>query len=254
MRRSARRMPWQWAAIPASLGLASGLHAAADPAPSAQPAFPCELHIFPTTEIIDASPEYGKAVGAEHSLVAGALTALQSSGSGKLRAPAVQQMQVILSPEAQVRELSAAGVASILKLPDGTKIVAEPVLPAPFGDPPADPVQRQAYQDYWHAMKKGTPLRPATGSCYRELIVSSISIAKGLGSLKFSSAFVYRVFGDDHREVRLSDGENSILKPQDFPAMSEDKAPEANAALRAAFVRNFTEWVGRRVHPLVVRF
>jgi hypothetical protein len=208
----------------------------------------CELHIFPTNEIIDSSPNYN---GAQPSilgaLVGGAISAAQSSGSGKLRATALEQMQTYLTPEDQINELKDAGVLSTLKLPPDTKIVDEDVLPAPFGSSPKDPVLLKAYKEYWIAMKKGTTIKTSASPCYRELIISSISISKGLGSLKFSSAFVYRTFNDQHSETHLFDGEHSVPKPERFPAQSSDAVSDARAALRTAFTQNFSEWVAHRV-------
>ena len=228
------------------------------PGPAAAAAPSCELHIFPTNEIIDSSPDYFDIPGTQPgvgapiagllgALVGGALTAAQSSGSGKLRATALEQMQAYLAPEVQVDELRMAGVVGTLKLPADTAIVAEPVLPAPFGPTPTDPAQKQAYKDYWEAMKKGRAIRPSASPCYRELIISSISISKGLGSLKFSSAFVYRTFDSDHAEMHLFDGEHSVPKPEGFPALSADTVNDANMAMRHAFSQNFAEWVAHRV-------
>lgn len=227
------------------------LNAAVSPVPSVPPAPACELHIFPTDEIVDASPDYLSQTSSQTSvlgaLVGGALTAIQTSGSGKLRSTALEQMRAYLKPETQVQELTAAGVVSVLKLPSDTRIVAEAALPAVYGDRPEDPAASRIYKGYWNAMKKGAPVQPSPAPCYRELIITNISIAKGLGSIKFSSGFVYRVFDGGHSETHLYDGENSLPKPDHFPAQQNDDQSETQAALRAAFTRNFTEWAGRRV-------
>ncbi len=214
--------------------------------PEASPS--CELHIFPTNEIINSSPDYFGQAGIMGAVVGSALTAAQSSGSGKLRVSALEQMQTYFTPGTQIRELTAAGVLSTLKLPPDTKIVEEAVLPAPYGAP-QEPSLKQAFRDYWKAVKNGTPIRPSSAPCYRELIIASISISKGLGSLKFSASFVYRIFDDQHAEIHSFDGENSVPRPEAFPARTgdTDAVSAADAGLRTAFVANFSEWVARRV-------
>jgi hypothetical protein len=171
--------------------------ASALPVTPPQAAAPCELYIFPTNEIIDASPQYGSdmdAYGLIGFAVGAVLTEAQQAGSGKLLGRALDQMRSYLAPEAQIGALEQAGVLQTLKLPPDTRITNGGVLPAMWGEAPAEPVQRQAYKDMWAAMKKGRAIREAQSTCHSELIIASISVSKGLGSLKFSSSFVYRVW------------------------------------------------------------
>ncbi|MGQ7474055.1 hypothetical protein ACTGYR_11500, partial [Streptococcus suis] len=88
---------------------------------------------------------------------------------------------------------------------------------------------------------------PSTSTCYRELIIVSLSVAKNLGTLKITSEFVYRTFDAQYVETHLYDGENSVPKPDRFPAQPGVSEAEAEAALKEAFRANFVTWVARRV-------
>lgn len=134
-----------------------------------------------------------------------------------------------------------------LKLPPDTRITNGGVLPAMWGEAPAEPVERQAYKDMWAAMKKGRAIRETRSTCHSELIIASISVSKGLGSLKFSSSFVYRVWDGKGGAVREFDGDNAVPKPAKFPARTPEEMDEASEALRSAFKANFAAWVARRV-------
>ena len=206
---------------------------------------PCELHIFPTNEIIDGSDDYFSGVGSVglgNVLGSAVLTSIQSSGTGKLKAQALEQMKAYLTPQSQIEELKAAGVLIVLKLPADTKIVEEAPLPRAYVTP-KDPALLPAYTEYMTALKKSRAIKISTSPCYRELIIVSVSVAKNLGTLKFASEFVYRTFGSDYSETHLYDGQNSVPKPANYPAQPAD----AEGVLKSAFRTNFVEWVARRV-------
>ena len=213
---------------------------------SGQPSV-CELHIFPTNEIIDSSNNYNDGnQGLAGALIGGLLSAAQSGGSGKVKASALEQMKAYLPPAAQIEQLKIAGVLSVLKLPADTKIIEEAPLPRAY-QKPADPALLPAYTEYMTALKKSRAIKPSTSPCYRELIIVSLSVAKNLGTLKVTSEFVYRTFDAQYVELHLYDGENSVPKPDRFPAQPGVSDEEAAAALKEAFRTNFVTWVGRRV-------
>ena len=206
---------------------------------------PCELHIFPTNEIIDGSENYFSGVGSAglgNALASAVLTSAQSSGTGKLKAQALEQMKTYLTPQSQIEELKTAGVLVVLKLPADTRIVEEAPLPRAY-ETPKDPALLPAYTEYMTALKRNRAIKASTSSCYRELIIVSVSVAKNLGTLKFASEFVYRTFDADYSETHLYDGQNSVPKPANYPAQPAD----AEGVLKSAFRTNFKEWVARRV-------
>ncbi|MFZ5794829.1 MAG: hypothetical protein ACOY4B_10235 [Pseudomonadota bacterium] len=207
----------------------------------------CELHIFPTNEIIDSSNSYNDSDhGLAGVLIGGLLSSAQSGGTGKLKVPALEQMEAYLPPAAQIEELKIAGVLSVLKLAADTKIVEEVPLPRAY-QKPSDPALLPAYTEYMTALKKSRAIKPSTSTCYRELIIVSLSVAKNLGTLKITSEFVYRTFDAQYVETHLYDGENSVPKPDRFPAQPGVSEAEAEAALKEAFRANFVTWVARRV-------
>ncbi|HWU02910.1 MAG TPA: hypothetical protein VN222_09250 [Novosphingobium sp.] len=220
----------------------------------------CELHVFPTKEIFDDSYHRDSGVyvgGLLTNVIANAVvSSIVSSQNAHLakdkpRAEALAQLPSYLAPDEQTKALEKANILATLKLPANTKIIQEGVLPAPFGETPKEPEQAKIYKQYWAAIHKGAPIAVTTpttvNTCYRELIVSSITIKKGGNSFKLLSAFVYRTFDKNLSESGLYDGENGVLKPDAFPAQSEDKIAEASTAIQTAFSDNFSAWVERRV-------
>lgn len=227
--------------------MASANAAAASQAPLSGQTTVCELHVFPTNEIIDSSNSFNDSDhGLAGVLVGALLSSAQSAGTGKLKASALEQMKAYLPPAAQIEELKIAGVLSVLKLPADTKIVEEAPLPRAY-QKPSDPALLPAYAEYMAALKKSRAIKPSTSICYRELIIVSLSVAKNLGTLKVSSEFVYRTFDAQYVESHLYDGENSVPKPDRFPAQTGIPDAEAEAALKEAFRTNFIRWVARRV-------
>ena len=226
---------------------ASANAALASQAPVSSQTTACELHVFPTNEIIDSSNSYNDS---DHCLagvlIGGLLSSAQSGGTGKLKASALEQMKAYLPPAAQIEELKIAGVLSVLKLPADTKIVEEAPLPRAY-QKPSDPALLPAYAEYMTALKKSRAIKSSTSACYRELIIVALSVAKNLGTLKITSEFVYRTFDTQYVESHLYDGENSVPKPDRFPARPGVSDAEAEAALKEAFRMNFTAWVARRV-------
>jgi hypothetical protein len=217
----------------------------------------CEMHIFPTKEIFDASYNNDSGIYVGGGLLTSVIgsvivSTINSARNARLakdkpRAAALAQLPSYLAPDEQVKALKKANMLTTLKLPADTRIIQEGVLPAPFGSTPTDPDQASVYKRYWAAIHKGTPIAAATTPSYRELIISSITISKSGGSFKFLSAFVYRTFDKNLSESGLYDGENAVPKPDAFPAQAEDKVSEASVAIQTAFSDNFAAWVARRV-------
>lgn len=77
--------------------------------------------------------------------------------------------------------MKIAGVVSVLKLPADTKIVEEAPLPRAYHTP-SDPALLSAYAEYMTALKKSRGIKPSGSTCYCELIIVALSVAKNLGT------------------------------------------------------------------------
>ncbi|MGL4301763.1 MAG: hypothetical protein ACRCS5_03520, partial [Sphingomonas sp.] len=136
------------------------------------PAQTCELHVFPTQEIIDSSPDYESPFGTPL-LVGAAIAALQHTGSGRAKAGALKEMKILFEPRIQIEELQRANLLAALKLPQNTQVIQEAALPALWGSTPEESEPKSAYKRYWTAMKTGTALVASSSRCYREIYVAS---------------------------------------------------------------------------------
>lgn len=227
---------------------ASAAKPPAMPAPQSSNSGPfCELHIFPTLDYINSSPEYARPPGTYGSgLLGDFIGQKQKSGSGKFIPSGLDQMKTLLTPEIQVQEIKANGILDLLKLPSDTKIVVEAPLPSE-DQAKSDPSFAPYYAQYTKALKKSVAISTSTAACYRELRVVYASLSKGLGSLKFSTSFTYRTFDQSHSETHIYDGERSVPKPEHFPALLDDQMGEAGTDIRRAFTQILKDWITHRV-------
>lgn len=85
--------------LAAALAMPIAASANAAPAPQAgvsSQITACELHVFPTNEVIDSSNGYNDSDhGLAGVLIGGLLSSAQSGGTGKLKASALEQMKRI---------------------------------------------------------------------------------------------------------------------------------------------------------------
>lgn len=200
----------------------------------------CELHVWPTENDL----------GLNTGLLAGlgpiGVVADVSAHSGRVKT-VKDLMRDYLGPDVQVAELTKANVTQALKL-DGYRIVVEE--PTPFNeDIKNDPVLKAKTKALNARIKAGQRLSASTAPCYAELVGTMIFYHKAMmyGSNLFGG-WIFRRFPADPEAKATAAKAGAVKNPlEDFPAKTPEKVEPAKAELRDAYVRDFNEYVQKKV-------
>lgn len=214
------------------------------PAPVAEPAAApaagpvCELHVWPTHNYI----------GINMGLLSGfgAIGAVADQAAHKDRVATVKDlMRDYLGPDVQLAELNRIGLLQSLKLPADTRIVIEE--PTPFNeDLKTDPALKARVAEMNKTIKANRRLTASQSPCYSELITTMIFYHKAMmyGSNLFTG-WVYRDFADKPLAQKVATG--AVKNPLEvFPPKTADQVATAQAELRDAYAKDFSEWLAKK--------
>ena len=228
------------AGLAVSMIIAAPAGAADQPATAPVAAAGCELHIWPTQNYL----------GINTGLLAGLgpVGVLADVGAHKNRVQTVKELMAdYLGPDVQMAELTSAGVADMLKL-RGYRIVVEE--PTPFNeDVKKDPALKARTKAMNAKIEANQRLSASTSPCYAELITSHIFYHKAMmyGSNLFTG-WIFRDFSHGPSAVRVARGQ--VKNPlENFPPKTPQMVDAAKVELRAAYGKDFAEYVQKKVQP-----
>lgn len=201
----------------------------------------CELHVWPTDNYIGINTGLLSGFG-----LVGAIADV-AAHDGRVKT-VKELMADYLGPEVQMAELNRIGLRETLKLPANYRIIVEE--PTPFNEDLKDnPELKAKVKQMNETIKAGKRLSASTSPCYAELVTTHVFYHKAMmyGSNLFVG-WIYRDFGD--KPVALKVGKGQVKNPlENFPPKSPEMVSVAQAELRDAFAKDFTEYVEKKVKP-----
>lgn len=207
---------------------------------NAQDAAPaCELHVWPTETYIGINMGLLSGFG-----IVGAVADV--AVHEKRVATVKDLMKDWLGPEIQLAELEKLDYKKQLGLAD-YQVIMHPALPT-AEDAKADPALKQQRKDVAGRIKSGARLTDSKTGCYAELMVDYIFYYKAMmyGSNLFTN-WIFRDFGKDGIKV-VRTGNGQVKNPlEDFPPKTPDMIAAAKVELRAAYAKDFTEYLAKKV-------
>lgn len=200
----------------------------------------CELHVWPTENYLGINSGLLSGFG-----ILGAI-ADNAAHSGRVKS-VKDLMRDYLGPDVQMTELQKIEFVRLLGL-NGYRVAVEPATP--FNeDVKRDPALKARTKAMNARIKSGQRLSDSTAPCYAELIGTMIFYHKAMmyGSNLFSG-WVFRRFPADPNGRATISAAGAVKNPlENFPPKAVDMVEPARAELRDAYVRDFREYVEKKV-------
>jgi len=208
--------------------------------PAVEPAKPCELHVWPTENYIGVKMGLFSGFG-----LVGA--AIDQAGHAQGVKTVKDLMREYLGPQVQLGELDRLEFVGLLGLdPDKYDVIVQ--QPTPWNeDLKNNPELKAEVKAFNKKLKGGERLTESDNACYAELVTTHIFYHKAMmyGSNLFTG-WVFRQF--DGKNV-TREGTGQVKNPlEHFPPTDETMIEAAQAELRDAYSKDFTEYVEKKVN------